>query len=200
MQQPRELQSTTKRGRTGKLFTFLTGMFLVIVSVHFYGLAFNVTDSMPIGFYHVEHAALPVTKGTIAQVCLPAAIESMGLRNGYLGRGTCPAHATPVLKILAATGGDRVTLEDKRILVNGHVLPGSETAVNDTHHRPLEHVPRGSFVLAKDQIWLWTPNPKSWDSRYYGPANQDDVIGKATLLLSFGKWPFASHDILATHT
>jgi conjugative transfer signal peptidase TraF len=97
----------------------------------------------------------------------------------------------PVLKIVAAAGGDRVQLLDRQVLVNGRALPGSGTVADDAHGRRLAHIARGTYTLAQNELWFWSPNPASWDSRYYGPVADSQVIGRATLLLALRPWDFA---------
>jgi conjugative transfer signal peptidase TraF len=168
----------------------LAGMLAVAVTLRMYGLSLNVTDSMPIGLYHLEQLHPPVARGTIVQACLPPAVAKLGRRQGYLLAGSCSDGVAPVLKIVAAAGGDRVQLLDREVRVNGHALPGSATVANDTRGRRLAHFARGMYTLAPGELWFWTPNPSSWDSRYYGPVADGQVVGRATLLLALRAWDF----------
>jgi conjugative transfer signal peptidase TraF len=169
----------------------LLGLLAVAFALHAYGLSVNVTESMPLGLYHVERLRPPVARGTIVQACLPTAIAAVGRARGYLLAGSCSDGSAPVLKIVAARAGDRVEVLDRQIRVNGAPLPGSATAASDSRGRQLAHVARGTYLLARDQLWFWTPNPVSWDSRYYGPVADRQVLGRATLLLPIGVWRFA---------
>jgi conjugative transfer signal peptidase TraF len=182
----------TVLGRARSLGLLLSVLLIAALTLRYYGLSFNITDSMPIGLYHVDRRLQPVLRGAIVQACLPPAIAVIGRRRGYLAGGSCPDGSASVLKIVAAAGGDRLQLSDRRILVNGHPLPGSGTARDDARGRPLERVARGTFTLARGELWFWTPNPSSWDSRYYGPVPEGRVLGRATLLFSFGAWNFAN--------
>jgi conjugative transfer signal peptidase TraF len=184
-------QRSTIAGRTSRLAALLASLLLAALGLHAYGLSLNVTDSMPIGLYHLEKLRLPVARGTIVLACLPAPIAALGRRQGYLMGGSCPDGAAPVLKIAAAAGGDRVQLLDRQILVNGHALPGSGTLRRDRNGRALVHVARGMLTLRRGDLWFWTPNPASWDSRYYGPVSEGNVLGRDTLLMKFGAWDFA---------
>lgn len=186
----------TRARRVGILLAPLLG---IVVALHAYGLSFNVTDSMPIGLYHVERLGLPVIRGTVVQACLPTPIAAVGRAQGYLMAGSCPDGAAPVLKIVAAAAGDQVQLLDRQIRVNGESLSGSATAATDSRGRHIAHVPRGTYRLTRDQLWFWTPNPRSWDSRYYGPVADRQVLGRATLLVPLAVWRFGNtahfHDI-----
>lgn len=169
----------------------VAGMVAIVLMLRLYGLSLNVTDSMPIGLYHLEPISPPIARGTIVEACLPTDIATLGRRQGYLLAGKCSDGVAPVLKIVAAAGGDRVQLLDRQILVNGHALPGSGTVANDSRGHRLAHFAHGTYTLARGELWFWTPNPTSWDSRYYGPVADAQVTGRATLLLAFHSWDFA---------
>jgi type IV secretory pathway protease TraF len=51
----------------------------------------------------------------------------------------------------------------------------------DSLGRPLTPwVPAGhQYTLADGELWVYAPNVKSFDSRYYGPVRSDSVSGKA---------------------
>ena len=193
------LKFQTPRARVGGLFAFLTGMLLVAVAIHAAAgfFTFNITDSMPIGLYRVQPIGRAgVRAGDIVRICAPPALASFGKSRDYLpSTGGCAFGTAPLLKIVVAVGGDRVVATRTRIVVAGHALRNSATSTRDSSGRPLAQIARGAYVLKRGQLWLWTPNPKSWDSRYYGPLDLRDATGTATLLLPVGQWPFATVDV-----
>lgn len=156
-----------------------------------YHVTFNSTDSMPMGFYTVDPRAV-VKSGSIVVVCPPSDVAKLGLSRHYIRLGRCDSGAAYLLKIVVATAGDVVVASDAGISVNGHLLPSSKTMVRDTAGRPLPHIDHGTYGLKAGQIWLWTPNPRSWDSRYYGPLASSDVAGIATLVLPVWEWPYGA--------
>src|SRR5262245_46549507 len=82
------------------LLLALLGLFTLLAPR---ALRVNVTPSLPLGLYRVIH--LPVHQGALVEVCPPQSLTSMALRRGYLGRGSCPGGARPLLKSALALPG-----------------------------------------------------------------------------------------------
>lgn len=138
----------------------------------------NTTGSVPIGFYRV-HQGVPVRRGMLALVCLPGALERVGLERGYLGAGGCPDGAEPVLKPVAAVAGDTVEISAASVSVNG-VLVVPAALSRDSAGRKLEAVPPGTYAVPEGAVWLLSGyNPRSWDSRYWGAVPTSGVRGDA---------------------
>jgi conjugative transfer signal peptidase TraF len=169
---------------------FMAGLALVVYFVHYLDLGVNVTDSMPVGIYHLVPADRAPVKGDIVKLCPPIAVASIANQRDYLPHGPCPGNTVPLLKIVAATAGDVVDVSRDRVVVDGYALPGSAQQVRDAAGRALHDYPAGRHRLPGGVIWLWTPNPRSWDSRYYGPVPVANVSGFAQLLLAFWGWPY----------
>ncbi len=182
------------RGRVGRLFAFLTGMLLVAIAIHAMHLAVNTTESMPIGVYTIAPLAKPVASGDIVSACPPLAAAVLARQRDYLLRGDCGGGVVPMLKIVLATAGDSVVMETRKLTVNGRAVSRSALSTFDSKHRPLQHLPLGTYKIPSGYIWLWSPHPRSWDSRYYGLVPVANVRGTASLVLPFGPWPYASRD------
>ncbi|MBD5657547.1 MAG: S26 family signal peptidase [Candidatus Eremiobacteraeota bacterium] len=188
---PGALGISHRRAAFMRLTTFIGGLALIVIALHFTGLAINVTDSMPVGLYHTVGVDRAPVKGDIVWLCATPAVAAVGRDRDYMVHGSCSHSTAPMLKIVAATAGDVVEVTPSAVLVDGHALPGSATQVRDTHGRPLDHVAPGSYRMRTGELWLWTPNPHSWDSRYYGPLPVANVSGYASLVLAFWDWPYA---------
>jgi type IV secretory pathway protease TraF len=52
--------------------------------------------------------------------------------------------------------------------------------------RWLEHYPFGTYVLKAGQLWVLSSNPRGWDSRYFGPIDEQLVSATARPLLTEG--------------
>jgi conjugative transfer signal peptidase TraF len=164
---------------------------LLLIALNAAHLAFNVSDSMPIGLYQVEPVTRPVRAGDIVEVCPPSDADRLAVSRHYLLRnGPCSRGSIYLVKMVAAVGGDSVEARGDAIIVNGKALPNSATLAVDRAGRPLPHVPRRTYRLAPGQLWLWTPNPRSWDSRYYGPVPEANVAGLEHLLVAVAPWPY----------
>ena len=117
-------------------------------------------------------------RGSLVAACLPAAIARTGLARGYLGRGDCPAGAEPVAKLIGALPGDVVMVEPGGVAVNGVNFRHSQVAARDSAGRPLAYVPWGLRRVRAGEVWLFGFNdPRSWDSRYFGPVPLAAICG-----------------------
>jgi conjugative transfer signal peptidase TraF len=141
-------------------------------------LRITLTDSAaPAGIYRLIKG-VPVGRGELVAVCVPAAIARSGLARGYLRKGDCPAGAEPVAKVIGAVAGDVVKVEPGWVAVNSVTFPNSRTAARDSAERPLDHVAWGTRRVAPGEVWLFGFNdPRSWDARYFGPVPLASVRG-----------------------
>jgi conjugative transfer signal peptidase TraF len=177
---------------------FLLGVLLVgAVSMVFLGrqlrLRIMLTDSSaPSGIYRVE--GLPsgqplrdLRRDALVEVCLPIAIAQRGLERGYLQPGSCPGGAEPVAKRVGALSGDIVILSAGDVVVNGNYLSSQSKIWSiDSRGRALDHVKWGSRRVLPNTVWLFGfNNPRSWDSRYFGPVLQSDVRGVLTPVVTW---------------
>jgi conjugative transfer signal peptidase TraF len=110
----------------------------------------------------------------------------------YVPLGECVYKTAPFIKYVAAVAGDTVDLRDDGVWVNGHRLDGSTPVAWDDEHRALPKATRGRYRLQPGQIWVWSPYPRSLDSRYYGPIAVSSVKYFAKLALQVQSWPWAA--------
>jgi len=141
------------------------------------------TDSLPRGLYWVHAGA--IRRGVIVSACLPPEIARLGMRRGYIPAGHCPGGAGGVAKIVAAVGGDTVRFDASGMFVNGRLWPWSAPTQADWSGPPALKRLR-SYHISPGMVVLMGLNPKSWDSRYFGPVPQSLVSGVATPLLIEG--------------
>ena len=117
-------------------------------------------------------------RGDLVVACLPPPIAQWGRARGYLAGGGCSGGAEPVVKWLGALPGDTVGIFQSFVAVNGLRYPNSQTAPMDSHRRRLPHVAWGVREVSSGEVWLFGfNNPRSWDSRYFGPVPSTDVNG-----------------------
>ncbi len=89
---------------------------------------------------------------------------------------------TPLVKRVAAADGDRVCWTPQEVQINGHpaapLLPRSAQGLP-----PLA----GCLRLGAGQLLLLQDHPRSFDSRYFGPAPATAVAGRLVrLAVPFG--------------
>ena len=80
----------------------------------------------------------------------------------------------PLLKRVIALGGDRICRSEGVIFVNGETL--AETLDRDAEGRLLPEWNQ-FFTLFPGQFFLLQPHPYSFDSRYFGPVSECQIIG-----------------------
>ncbi|MBO1325598.1 S26 family signal peptidase [Acetobacter sp. TBRC 12305] len=136
-------------------------------------LIWNVTASVPMGLYRLHPERLPHV-GDLVALRLPEGDADRLARGDYLPRGV------PLLKPVAAIGGQTVCRTGSHIVVDG--LGVGEALTTDHRGRPLP-VWQGCHRLDAREIFVMnTHEPRSLDGRYFGPLPVSSVIGRATPL------------------
>jgi conjugative transfer signal peptidase TraF len=139
------------------------------------GYRLNSTHSIPIGIYKVTYE--PVQKGKYVMFCPPDnEIFREAKERGYLQKGHCKNNYMPLMKMVAATEGDTVSVFGDGIHINNKILPQTEPIFKDGLGRPLTPYPLTYYQLKSDELFLvgnFVPN--SWDSRYYGIITKEQV-------------------------
>lgn len=133
----------------------------------------NVSASAPRGLYLVRPGA-SVRRGDMVVAWLPKGTRRLAAARGYL-----PANV-PLVKRVAALGGDRVCAAGEALFVNGTPIARRRGA--DTRGRPL---PRWTGCLDldfDDVLLLMNDAPGSFDGRYFGPVSMSAIVGKAVPL------------------
>lgn len=181
------LRPTGRRSRrlALALIVSMLGLSLWLVLHGSAGVFFNVTTSLPSGVYHLRDATPAV--GRLVMACLEEEASALSLARSYIGRGDCPYGTAPVAKVVAAVGGDTVRVSRAGVTVRGRLLANSAPREVDSQGHPLPDV-RGTYLLALGDVWLYSGyNPKSFDSRYYGPLPDSLLLGEAAPLWTWGR-------------
>ncbi len=139
------------------------------------GLRINDSASLPRGIYRVSRGR--VTRGSCILVCSPWAAGHLALSRGYLHPGNCPGGVVPLGKVVLATGGDVVAVGQEAITVNGVPVPRSASRDRDDQGRALPTTVGQVFRLERDQVWIFAPHPRSFDSRVFGPVSVSAIRG-----------------------
>ena len=131
-----------------------------------FGIRFNLSPSLPAGVYVTTKAP-----AGLIEFCPEEPYASLAIERGYRDEGTCRDGAMPLLKPIVAKAGDVVNVSDRGIAVNGSLLLNSAPLRVDTKGRPLPAWRFGSYVVAPGTLWVASSyNPRSFDSRYFGPV------------------------------
>jgi len=126
----------------------------------------NLSPSIPRGIY--RRTREPLRRDGLVAVCLPPALARVELGRGYLGAGSCPSGATPILKKVLALPGDVIRLTPAGFVRKGRLLPSTAPVRADRQGRSLSPMPFRTYVVPAGRLWLYGELPNSWDSRYWG--------------------------------
>ncbi|TBV17522.1 S26 family signal peptidase [Stutzerimonas kirkiae] len=137
-------------------------------------LIYNPSDSVPVGWYHVQpldHRATSLPVGSIVLTRLPANAAALAAQRGYL-----PAHV-PLLKRVGAVAPQHVCIVAGQVRIDG--VPATAALPADRLGRPLHSWPYCRRLAPGELFLLSVTNPASFDSRYFGPVSASTVIGVA---------------------
>jgi conjugal transfer pilin signal peptidase TrbI len=84
---------------------------------------------------------------------------------------------THIGKYASAVAGDTVVQNEQGVFVNGSKVREGFVLASKLNHKESDYYK--TFVVAPNQIFFTGSAPRSFDSRYWGTAGQDRVIGKA---------------------
>ena len=127
----------------------------------------NRSASEPTGLY-IRSADEPAVGRIIAFHAPASAFPYADGRMGYL-------HQVPILKQVAAGEGDVVCTRAGALSINGRWR--APVFVHDPRGATLPQW-RGCRALLKGEFFVFSSRiPNSFDSRYYGPVNVDQIMG-----------------------
>ena len=160
------------RGRRA-LVALAGGLVLVAAGAWVSGLRFNLSASLPPGFYIVSRG--DVGRGSLVLACLPPNVADFARARGYVPRGVCPGGTAPLGKQVLAMSGDTVTVSAEGLSVNGALMPDSRARARDVRGRPLWMTPIGRHLVGPTEIWLISHHPLGYDSRYFGALSVSSI-------------------------
>lgn len=147
------------------------------------GLRINTTPSEPLGLWRVAPLDRPVQVGDMVFVCPPETNAiSDGFERGYLRSGLCPGGFGPLIKTVAAVGGQRIDVA-VGVTIDGRQIAKSDLVSEDGRGRPLG--PYTGGTVPAGFLFVHSPFPGSWDSRYFGPVPASGVLGLAKQVLTY---------------
>lgn len=140
---------------------------------HFGGIRVNASASLPIGLYRTTSDAT----ARLVEFCPSEPYASLSAKRAYRGKGDCPDGAEPLMKPIVAVPGDLVQISSRGVAVNKRLLRNSAPLTLDTHNRPLQHWPFGTYRVFPGTAWVISSfNGRSFDSRYFGPISVSSVL------------------------
>ena len=147
----------------------ITAVILSVIGPSRPAIVYNASASVPLGYYRVT-APLSLKIGDLVLLHTPASVRQLADQRRYL-----PA-TVPMIKHIAAMGGDTVCARSDRILINGK--PSANRRQKDSLGRVMPWWD-GCHTLSPGEVFVLNPNaPQSFDSRYFGTVSARLIIGK----------------------
>ena len=155
--------------------------------IHDERLTFNWTPCVPVGVYQDITLSKPLHDGEWVSLCPPiSASVKQEIRHDWLMRSAssaCADHLVPFIKHVVAVPGQIVTLSAQGMAVDGHLIPRTTVqpiapVPNQNVH--LIHYPFGTYTVKKGTFWEFANDNKwAFDSRYYGPIPDNNILSGA---------------------
>jgi len=138
-------------------------------------IIYNATDSLPHGIYRVIKQQT-YKRGDLIVFPIPEQVRSLVLERGWLKPDSY------LIKPVAAINGDNMWITCGQVFVNGKYfgvikkqdrkgLPLPSLVINDT--------------LSAGEIAVLQRSDDSFDSRYFGPIDERQIIGRAVPILVY---------------
>ncbi len=160
----------------GRFARWLIGSLLlfVLASSIFWGMGYriNLTASLPIGIWKIKPlprgSTLKDLKGKYILFHPPnTPFFKEAKKRGYVGFGLNKNFIRPLLKQVVGIPGDRISVSENGISINGKMLPNSASKISDGMGRKMPVA--NSTVLKPGELWIMsTYSSNSFDSRYFG--------------------------------
>jgi conjugative transfer signal peptidase TraF len=152
---------------------FITGCLL-----YQYGLRFNITTSLPVGFWKIDKNYGSIKKGDYVWFTPTKAIADFGIKRGYLPKiSKCQNNTLPLLKCVYGLPGDTYSFNEDRVCINDNPVENIKRRKTDSKGRKMPVI--SNDIVPKDQLFVLTLHSHSYDSRYYGTIPIKNIEGTA---------------------
>lgn len=143
-----------------------------------YGLRFNITTSLPVGFWKIDKNFKSIKKGDYVWFTPTKQIADFGIERGYLQKiPECKNNTFPLLKCVYGLPGDKYSFNNDQIYINNEPVEMLKRRVLDSKGRTMPVI--SNNIVPKDQLFVLTIHPYSFDSRYYGTISIKNIEGTA---------------------
>ena len=161
---------------TASLAALCTASLVQIVRPSVPRLLYNPSPSAPIGWYKLRPDAY-AHRGDLVAALAPESGAALAFEREYL-----PPNI-PLIKTVWAVSGQQICHADGQVMVQGR--PALVVLKHDVLGRPLPWR-SGCYELLKDEVFLVSTDVQtSFDSRYFGPVNRENLLGRVEYLGKF---------------
>ena len=148
-------------------------------------LLYNPSSSAPIGWYRLRPDT-PINRGDLVAAWPTDEALKIAHKRQYF-----PPNI-PLIKTVWAVPGEQICHENGQVFVQGK--PPLSVLKQDGLGRPLPSRD-GCYAISKDHVFLISNDVQtSFDSRYFGPVPQKNVLGRVEYL---GRWKSRSERLEA---
>lgn len=148
---------------------FLSGAIMLVRHMG-YGLTYQVSTSMPMGWYYyrpIQH----LQRGQWVSLTAPDFAER------YLQQRHLVPHSGILIKAIAAMPGDFVCQQSGQLMINHRVA--ATLLRQDRFQQAITQRSFCRFLVKDEYVVLGISDPRSYDSRYFGPVNRRQILAEA---------------------
>jgi len=169
--------------RTTKWLLAFLALPLTFAGTGMLGYRVNLTPSEPLGLWRIVALHRPAGVGDVVFICPPQTAEMEEARHrGYLHSGLCPGGYAPLIKTVVAIEGARLMIGGA-VTIDGHVLEHSDVRRMDGAGRLMWAF--AGITVPAGEVFVHSPFPASFDSRYFGPIPASGILGRAEEVLTY---------------
>lgn len=131
---------------------------------------YNISESMPKGFYYLSTKTQSIKKGDVVVIPidrLDKEIQDMIFERGYL-----PKFTKYLIKEVKGTHEDEISLKVNELHISNESF---KIRKYDTFKRPLPVLNKEKFILKKDEFITLGIKENSFDSRYFGKIKKNQI-------------------------
>jgi conjugative transfer signal peptidase TraF len=147
----------------------LSGL-LALIKHMGYGLTYQVSPSMPMGWYYYK----PLTEIHRGQW---VSLKAPDFAEQYLQRHHLVPHSGVLIKAIAGVPGDFACQQDSQLTVNHRVV--ATLLERDRFQQVIARQHFCRYLLPDEYLVLGLSDPRSYDSRYFGPVPRDQLLSEA---------------------
>lgn len=151
-------------------------------------LIINITSSLPVGFY-LKHENKDPKKGDIVVICpVQNEVFMLAINRKYINLSddkNSNCWSERLMKVVVAVEGDFVQAGSNGVFVNDKFQQNSQPQQIDSFNREMPKLELERH-LQQGELFLLTPNKKSFDSRYFGMVKKENVVTKVSPFLTWG--------------
>ena len=157
------------------LVIFLIAINIVLAILNLLGFKFNRSPSIPYGLYKISNK--PIKRNNYVIFCPPDTEPfRLAKKRNYIPIGGCPNHYTALMKVVIGIPGDTYKFTYSGLILNNQLQKNTKPLFEDRLLRKLPIFISEGILKKVEYILMGTTIPNSYDARYYGLINKENII------------------------